>query len=266
MRFVLILTMCLLSTFTHANDLLRLQKAYPESIQAVTADYVVWKDETFMPLFDGKINKTIQEKLDNPSLFDQLNDVYYVPGFNSSVANAPIDDPGRIRYEPFFKKMYGQTKEEVQKKLVSIYWMPKIFGLRYPLEVTTVNQVHEKLMQISNELEALVFSHPEYEIFLSEPGGTFCWRYIANTTRLSNHSFGMTIDINFETSNYWQWDLIRAGEDVTETTPLIYRNNVPIEIVTIFEKYGFIWGGKWLHYDSMHFEYRPEIYASRVSL
>jgi hypothetical protein len=27
----------------------------------------------------------------------------------------------------------------------------------------------------------------------------------------------------------------------------------------IFEKHGFIWGGKWYHYDTMHFEYRPEL-------
>ena len=27
----------------------------------------------------------------------------------------------------------------------------------------------------------------------------------------------------------------------------------------IFEKYGFIWGGKWFHYDGMHFEYRPKL-------
>ena len=32
-----------------------------------------------------------------------------------------------------------------------------------------------------------------------------------------------------------------------------------MEIVRIFEKHGFIWGGKWHHYDTMHFEYRPEL-------
>ena len=26
-----------------------------------------------------------------------------------------------------------------------------------------------------------------------------------------------------------------------------------------FETHGFIWGGKWYHYDTMHFEYRPEL-------
>ena len=25
------------------------------------------------------------------------------------------------------------------------------------------------------------------------------------------------------------------------------------------EKHGFIWGGRWYHYDTMHFEYRPEL-------
>jgi peptidoglycan LD-endopeptidase CwlK len=35
-----------------------------------------------------------------------------------------------------------------------------------------------------------------------------------------------------------------------------------MEIVKIFEKYGFIWGGKWYHYDTMHFEYRPELIVS----
>jgi hypothetical protein len=38
-----------------------------------------------------------------------------------------------------------------------------------------------------------------------------------------------------------------------------YRNVIPHGIVDIFEKHGFIWGGKWYHYDTMHFEYRPEL-------
>ncbi len=38
-----------------------------------------------------------------------------------------------------------------------------------------------------------------------------------------------------------------------------YKNEIPMEIVRIFEKHGFIWGGKWHHYDTMHFEYRPEL-------
>jgi len=43
--------------------------------------------------------------------------------------------------------------------------------------------------------------------------------------------------------------------------PLCHINEIPWEIVHIFEKHGFIWGGKWYHYDTMHFEYRPEMIA-----
>ncbi len=32
-----------------------------------------------------------------------------------------------------------------------------------------------------------------------------------------------------------------------------------MQIVRIFEKHGFIWNGYWYHFDTMHFEYRPEL-------
>ena len=68
-------------------------------------------------------------------------------------------------------------------------------------------------------------------------------------------SYGIAIDINTEYSNYWLWTNQGAGELDT----LKYENRIPREIVEIFERHGFIWGGHWYHYDTMHFEYRPEI-------
>jgi peptidoglycan LD-endopeptidase CwlK len=44
-----------------------------------------------------------------------------------------------------------------------------------------------------------------------------------------------------------------------ETDKIKYVNHIPKEIVKVFEKHGFIWGGRWYHYDTMHFEYRPEL-------
>lgn len=40
-----------------------------------------------------------------------------------------------------------------------------------------------------------------------------------------------------------------------------YRNRIPADVVQAFERHGFIWGGRWYHYDTMHFEYRPELLA-----
>jgi len=48
---------------------------------------------------------------------------------------------------------------------------------------------------------------------------------------------------------YWLWGPKGAA----------YRNRLPFGIVQIFEKHGFIWGGKWGHFDTMHFEYGPEL-------
>lgn len=38
-----------------------------------------------------------------------------------------------------------------------------------------------------------------------------------------------------------------------------YANRIPRKLVEIFQRHGFIWGGAWYHYDTMHFEFRPEI-------
>ena len=54
-------------------------------------------------------------------------------------------------------------------------------------------------------------------------------------------------------SDYWRWSGPATGGGVH------YKNRIPMEIVRVFEKHGFIWGGRWSHYDTMHFEYRPEL-------
>ena len=54
-------------------------------------------------------------------------------------------------------------------------------------------------------------------------------------------------------ADYWRWS------KPDKTGRYRYRNRVPLEIVELFERHGFIWGGKWYHYDTMHFEYRPEL-------
>ena len=37
---------------------------------------------------------------------------------------------------------------------------------------------------------------------------------------------------------------------------------IPSDVVAVFERHGFIWGGRWAHFDTMHFEYRPELLIS----
>ena len=83
--------------------------------------------------------------------------------------------------------------------------------------------------------------------------GTYNCRVVAGTNRISAHGHGIAIDIAIAHGDYWYWT--GPGADGRYA----YKNRIPWEIVEVFEKHGFIWGGKWYHYDTMHFEYRPEI-------
>jgi peptidoglycan LD-endopeptidase CwlK len=224
------------------DGLLKLVKAYPDYLDSADEKNIYWKDGTVMEWDDGISNKTHDEKLDNADLEDMMSQKY-AAGENWDSPPEKNFEPGRIRNEPFFKKMYGNSSSEVKKHLTTITWLPNISGEN--IQITTANGIDEKLKTVSDELEKLP---SEFHKYIKNIGGTFNWRNIAGTNRLSTHSFGTSIDINTKYSHYWQWSGINS-----------YQNQIPIEIVLIFEKYGFIWGGKWYHYDTMHFEYRPEL-------
>lgn len=226
----------------------KLMRAYPGHIIGYRENHVIFSDGTQLLFDDGK-EKTTLQLLEEPDINDQF---FYIYPRGESAPPKPFDDPGRITNQEFFKKMYGSTQTEVEKNLTEIVWCPNLCGEK--IKVTTINNVSEKLGAVSNELD----QHPELKPYLNNIGGTFKWREVSGTKRLSLHSFGIAIDINVEESNYWQWD----AKTTDETARLTYKNRIPQKVVDVFEKYGFIWGGKWYHYDTMHFEYRPELLPS----
>jgi hypothetical protein len=89
------------------------------------------------------------------------------------------------------------------------------------------------------------------------------WRSIADTESRSFHSYGTAIDILLTASasrglsSYWLWTA--DWNDEWWNIPYSQRLHPPKEVVQSFEKHGFTWGGKWALFDTMHFEYRPEI-------
>lgn len=224
------------------QKLQNLVKSYPQFLDSADENNLYWKDGTVMTYDDGIKDKSHDEKLNNPDIEDMLSQ-NYVAGQNWDSPPSENFEPGRIRYEPFFLKMYGSNAGEVQSKIVSVEWIDGS-----TLGFNSTNGAADSLVKVVEELSQM---SPEYRKYLVKPGGTFVWRNIAGTDRLSNHSFGTAIDINTKFSDYWQW----SGD-------LSYRNRIPMEIVSIFERYGFIWGGKWYHYDTMHFEFRPELFNS----
>jgi hypothetical protein len=146
--------------------------------------------------------------------------------------------------------MYGDcTEGEVAGHLVDVTWLRSRGGGQV-LRATRINGAAAKLQAVSDELDRLP---AKFTKFLVPSAGTYNCRPIAGTRRISSHGSGIAIDIAIAQSDYWFWT--KPGPDGRYT----HKNRVPWEIVEIFERHGFIWGGKWYHYDTMHFEYRPEI-------
>ncbi len=224
------------------DDLLR---AYPDALAGFDGADLIWRDGTRMPVGDGLPNKSMEEQIRHGSILDQLRLVYPV---GAPPLPAPQQDPGRVRNQAFFNKMYGNCKAgEVAPKLVPVVWLPKTWG--HTVSITSVNGVDRELAAVSRELDALPAEDKKY---LYPPGGTYNCRPVADTDQTSMHGWGAAIDIKPAYSNYWLWRRTATGMPA-------YVNRIPPDIVAIFEQHGFIWGGRWAHFDTMHFEYRPEL-------
>jgi hypothetical protein len=223
-----------------------LVRAYPDQLVGYDSVDLIWRDGTRMPLSDGRPVKSFAEMLRHGSLLDQLRLPY--PAGATGAVPGPDDDPGRIRNRAFFDKMYGDCwKGEVSLRLVPVVWLPRGWGRS--IRITSVNGVAERIAAVSEALDALPDAVKRYAY---PPAGTYNCRTVADTGEPSMHSWGAAIDISSAHADYWLWH----GSGRIEAGPV---NRIPLEIVSVFERHGFIWGGKWSHYDTMHFEYRPEL-------
>jgi hypothetical protein len=203
-------------------------------------------DGTHLPWDDG-LTKTYDRRLASPDLEDTLR-LPYRTGPIEEVRTVD-DDPGRIRSDALFKATVGGTEQAVAARLVDVVFVGRKL------------KIHERargaLAAVSARLERLIEATPGLARFVTgELGGTFAWRPITHTNRLSAHAYGIAIDIVVAVSHYWDAD--RAREK--DTGPLRWRNAIPQPIVDAFEAERFVWGGRWYHYDTMHFEYRPELF------
>ena len=232
-----------------ANRLMaRLVSTYPDFLTGHDDNNLIWRDGAKMGFDDGA-EKTFQERLERADVEDQFTIPYPL---GEMLSDPEVDfDPGRIRNTAFLTKMYGDCRRrgEVDKKLVDVIWLPKHGAKK--IRATPVNKVAEKMQLVSNELDALP---EEMQKYLRPIAGTYNCRDVANTSRSSAHAFGIAIDLNSAFGDYWEWSGRRRSAEMPP-----YRNRIPNEIVAVFEKHGFIWGGKWFHFDTAHFEYRPEL-------
>ncbi len=119
------------------------------------------------------------------------------------------------------------------------------------------------LEAVAGELERLKEADPQVRAFLLGLKGLagYNWRPIDGTRSRSYHSYGIAVDLVPRSYGgrhvYWRWSMEHDAD--WYAIPYARRWMVPEAVVRSFETHGFVWGGKWRFFDTMHFEYRPEL-------
>lgn len=159
----------------------------------------------------------------------------------------PNFDPGRVRSEALLKALFGDSADSVRDSCEQVYFFGEylLFNSR--------NGAAAALRRVVARLEKLVSARPELLQYIIPSAGTYAWRTIQDSGKLSAHSFGIAVDLNVAKGPYWRWS------KPTSKAVLRAKEFYPQEVVDAFEAEGFIWGGKWAAFDYMHFEYRPEL-------
>ena len=163
-----------------------------------------------------------------------------------------------VRHNGFLDALYGvHSAAEAERRMVRI----RFLGLS--------TRVHPKLVEplerVEAEVRELMRQNSEVRRFVDSLGTAsgYVWREIAGTASRSYHSYGIAIDLiprSYEGRfGYWQW-AEQAGVENWWELPFERRWHVPQPMVDAFERQEFIWGGKWLSFDPIHFEYRPELF------
>ena len=112
--------------------------AYPDHLNRREPNLLVWHDGTRMTFDDGRGGKDFETLLTAPDLEDQFYTPYLMgdagipPGLNK--------DPGRVRYEPFFRRMYGDCRKGRRPSFIAAA-QPEKADEMYQAFITNLNKI-----------------------------------------------------------------------------------------------------------------------------
>jgi len=174
--------------------------------------------------------------------------------YNSWTANRSQNPPRRSSF--FLDDLWqASNRVETEKRLVRITFLGKSTKVHHA--------IHDKLAKVESLIFTIAKNDPAVQTWINGLGNLegYGWRNIAETQSRSFHSYGLAVDLlprnmgNKQT--YWLW----TSQYRNDWYNVSYneRYHPPESVIKAFEVYGFIWGGKWPMFDTMHFEYRPEV-------
>ncbi|MDR1418836.1 MAG: M15 family metallopeptidase [Treponema sp.] len=154
----------------------------------------------------------------------------------------------------------GLARREVESNIVRMNFLGKNINVHRDI-TENLRRIDARIRTIAAGTAAGAAETAAFIASIGQIGG-YNWREIRGSRRLSYHRWGLAVDIQPGGTGgkavYWLWEQRR--NPLWMLIPPEGRWQPPEEVIRAFENEGFIWGGKWHLFDTMHFEYRPELH------
>jgi hypothetical protein len=160
------------------------------------------------------------------------------------------------RSQHFYDALWrSRSRDESWERVKSLRFLGRPVMVHY--------MILEELAQVEERILREAKTSPQVRSWINslDTLDGWNWRSIADTQSRSFHAYGAALDLLPKSlggrETYWLW----AARKIPEWWAIPYERRLhpPEAVIHAFESYGFLWGGKWLFFDTMHFEYRPEI-------
>jgi len=121
--------------------------------------------------------------------------------------------------------------------------------------------VKDEVVKIFNEIKEIGFpifkmetvdkyDFDDEKSVVANNSSAYNFRFVSGTTKLSDHAIGLAIDINPKQNPWIHPSALNKFPYVPGEKGTIEKGD---QVVKIFEKYGWSWGGNWRNPDYQHF-------------
>lgn len=138
-----------------------------------------------------------------------------------------------INFEGMYDKGILEVHKDVKDEVVKIFNEIKEIG--FPIfKMETVDK----------------YDFDDEKSVVANNSSAYNFRFVSGTTKLSDHAIGLAIDINPKQNPWVHPSALNKFPYVPGEKGTIEKGD---QVVKIFEKYGWSWGGNWRNPDYQHF-------------
>lgn len=168
----------------------------------------------------------------------------YYPYLTGQEESEGTDIPLENRMEWLFPDGIPQSADQMSDYLQTVS-VPIVDenGVENTMQLTVHKKIAGNVTRAFTELKEMGFPVRSIDT------AAYCWRNMVSGNSVSAHAYGVAIDVNWNSNPM-------VGQTGGTYNPGVDPYAVTEDVVKIFQKYGFYWGGNWSSSkDYMHFSF-----------